>query len=64
VQQQNHFAVLFKGFCTPKTTSDTNRTPYTKSLPLFLVVGAAFALAGFSARSPANLPLLALALRA
>jgi len=64
VNQQNYFAVWFKGFSAPKVSSATNRTPYTKSFPLFSVVFSEFDFAGFSARSPTNLTVFALALSA
>ena len=64
VQQQNHFAVQFTGVFAPKASSLTNKTPYTKSLPLCFAVCAEFRLAGVSARSSVNLPVLALALSA
>ena len=64
VQQQNHFAVQFTDVFTLKASSLTNKTPYTKSLPLCLAVFAEFRLAGVSARSPVNLLVLALALSA
>jgi len=64
VQEQNHFAVQFTGVFAPNTSSVTNKTPYTKSLPLCFAVFAEFRLAGVSARSPVNLPVLVLALSA
>jgi len=64
VQQQNHFAVQFIGVFAPKASSVTNKTTYTKSLPLHFAFFAEFRLAGVSARSPVNLPVLTLALSA
>jgi len=64
VQQQKHFAVQFTGVFAPKASSVTNKTPYTKSLPPCFAVFAEFRFAGVSARSPVNLPVLALALTA
>jgi len=64
VHQQNHFAVQFTGVFAPKASSMTNKTPYTKSLPPCFAVFAEFRLADVSARSPVNLPVLALALSA
>jgi len=56
--------VQFTGIFALKASSVTNKTPNTKSLPPCFAVFAEFHLAGVSARSPVNLPVLSLALSA